>query len=671
MNRKHIYRCLGHPLVLFGATATVLLATLSWLAWHILQQDQALVDQRIQERLDTSADQVVAALLDKFLDVERSLTDLAASPDPKLAKALGLDKSENDNEALIAVLEPGTLEAYPRANLRYYPVLPAPAEARVDVFAPGEVEEFQRKDYSAAAAVYEKLLSSADEATRAGALVRLGRVLRKANNAHAARDVYGQLAELGMHSVNGLPAELLARHARCVLLDELKQVNELQQEAHLLWAGLQQAKWPLMPSVYRFYENEARRWLGPDQLAPGTDSAQHKGALALAAGVEELWRLWQRIQQGDMEPSGQRSLRVEGLPVFLMWRGTPGRLVALVALAGYLDKAWLAPVVQRTVEQQGLHLALADAEGHAFGGQWVEGPAQQALRSSMQAQLPWTLQVTGLDPSTFMAEMTERRRLFWAGLATMGALVLAAGYAIVRSVTRELKVARLQGDFVSAVSHEFRTPLASLCHLSELLAAGRVPSDQRRQEYYQALQHESERLHRLVESILDFRRMEVGAHEYQLEALAATTLVRAVAEEFAQEVQERGYTVEIQVEESLPRVRADREALRRAIWNILDNAVKYSPDCKTVWLDASRGGDRVAIRVRDQGLGIARKEQEKIFEKFYRAAHAKAAGVRGTGLGLAMVQHIVTAHRGQLQVESRPGAGSTFTILLPLEREPQ
>ena len=251
----------------------------------------------------------------------------------------------------------------------------------------------------------------------------------------------------------------------------------------------------------------------------------------------------------------------------------------------------------------------------------------------------------------------------------MTSLTFAAGYAIVRSVARELKVARLQGDFVSTVSHEFRTPLASLCHLSELLAEGRVPTDQRRQEYYHALRRESERLHRLVESILDFRRMEVGAREYRLEKLDVVALVRAVAEEFAQEVRDRGYTVDVQVEQSQLFQRADREALSRAIWNLLDNAVKYSPDCKTVEIEVRCTGAWVAIHVRDHGLGIARGEQEQIFEKFYRVSSAKAAGVRGTGLGLAMVRHIVEAHGGKLHVESQPGAGSTFTILLPSERD--
>ncbi|UCF14287.1 MAG: hypothetical protein JSW59_12805 [Phycisphaerales bacterium] len=671
MRFRYIDRRLRHPLVLFGTTAIILLGALAWLAWHTLQQDQALVDQRIQERLDGTADLVAAALRDRFSDVEERLTDIAGSPDSNLSEALSLEKGEIDNEALIAVVEPGKLEAYPPRSLRYYPVLPAPAEAKADVFALGEHHEFRREDYTSAAAAYEKLVSSQDEATRVGALVRLGRVLRKAGKPHAALEAYRQLADSGVGSVESLPAELLARYARCVLLDELNQIPELQEEANLLWSGLQNAKWPLTSSAYRFYEKETRFWLGLGQLPPGTTSTQPDGASALAAAVEELWRLWQPIQQGTAHPAGQRSLWVEDSPVFLMWRGSQDRLVALVAQPRYLEKELLTPVVQRIVEQQGVQLALADAEGHAFLGKWADGKARQALRTSAQARLPWTLQVTSIDPGTFMAEMKARRRLFLVGLVAMAALTFAASYAIVRSVSRELKVARLQGDFVSAVSHEFRTPLASLCHLSELLAEGRVPTDQRRQEYYEALRRESERLHRLVESILDFRRMEVGAREYRLERLDMAALVRAVAEEFAQEVRESGYAVDVQVERSLPHLRADREALSRAIWNLLDNAVKYSPDRRTVEIEASCTGERVAIRVRDHGLGIARSEQERIFEKFFRASSAEAAGVRGTGLGLAMVRHIVTAHGGQLDVESRPGGGSVFTILLPSERYPE
>ena len=119
----------------------------------------------------------------------------------------------------------------------------------------------------------------------------------------------------------------------------------------------------------------------------------------------------------------------------------------------------------------------------------------------------------------------------------------------------------------------------------------------------------------------------------------------------------------------LPPVHADREALARALWNLLDNAVKYSPQYKTVWAKATTENGRAAISVSDKGLGIAPHEQRRIFKKFVRAASADAAGARGTGLGLTMVKHIVAAHGGQVRVDSEVGIGSTFTILLPRAKE--
>jgi signal transduction histidine kinase len=270
-----------------------------------------------------------------------------------------------------------------------------------------------------------------------------------------------------------------------------------------------------------------------------------------------------------------------------------------------------------------------------------------------------------VNPRSELVQLAGRRPLLLTGLAIIGMVVLVGSYFIARAVTRELEVARLQSDFVSAVSHEFRTPLASICQLSELLADGRVSSERRREEYYEGLRRESQRLHRLVEGLLDFGRMEAGAREYRFEFCDPATLVRQVVEEFEAEVAGRGYRIEISVNHHVPGVRADQEALSRALWNLLDNAVKYSPHCQTIWVEADGEGDEVEIRVRDQGLGIAESEQPQIFKKFIRGGSAQAAGAKGTGLGLTMVRHIVAAHGGQVRVESQPDVGSTFTILLP------
>jgi len=181
------------------------------------------------------------------------------------------------------------------------------------------------------------------------------------------------------------------------------------------------------------------------------------------------------------------------------------------------------------------------------------------------------------------------------------------------------------------------------------------------------MQHrDSARLQRLVESLLDFGRMESGAREYRMERVDLTGLLRALAGEFSAEAAAAGYDVETSLKSEGAEVSADREALARAAWNLLDNAVKYSPSHKTVWLSSAIVDGRVEISVRDRGVGVSPEDRRRIFDKFARGANAMATGAKGTGLGLAMVQHIVTAHGGDVRVDSAPGAGSTFTIALPL-----
>jgi len=665
MRLIHWFRPPRYLLTLFLAIMLVLAATLGWLGWRLLEQDRALENQRTQERLDNAADLVGASLLRKFAQTEDQVTALSALSDPGLgARASGL-VGRAAGTPLIIVFRPQAVDAYPRAGLVYYPFPPSAKEPPASVFEPGEALEFQQKDPAKAIAAFRELSRSKDGGVRAGALLRLARNLRKAQQPRGALDVYSELGQLGATPIGGLPAELVARHARCVLLDELKRTAEAKREAGALYADLHSGRWQLARGAYRFYAQEVSRWYTPD----AEHQARQQNALAAAAAVEFLWEEWQRIRRGEGLSAGRRSLWVFDRPVLLVWRSTSDRLVALVAGWRYLEQEWLS-ALQPLVDRQGVRLALSDAEGHRVLGQFsATPPPRQAVRSSAETQLPWTLHVTSSDPQAEFTQQANRRRLLLLGFTLVAAFVSVGIYLIARAVTRELEVARLQSDFVSAVSHEFRTPLASLRQLSELLTDGRVPTEQRRQEYYEGLRRESERLHRLVESLLDFGRMEAGAREYRFDLLETQSFFRSVVEEFSQEVREHGYQVETAQQGPLPRVQADQEALARAVWNLLDNAVKYSPQCKTVWAEAAWENGQIAIRVRDKGLGIGPHEQKQIFKKFVRAVSAQTAGAKGTGLGLTMVQHIVAAHGGQVRVNSEPGVGSTFTILLPCAKE--
>jgi signal transduction histidine kinase len=198
--------------------------------------------------------------------------------------------------------------------------------------------------------------------------------------------------------------------------------------------------------------------------------------------------------------------------------------------------------------------------------------------------------------------------------------------------------------------------------LSEVFVQDRVASEDVRRQYYTVLDRESGRLHRLVEGLLKFgdpRHDKFGT-------IDTAALLRSVVEEFSVEADRRGYRIELNAGDASLSVRADREALSCVVWNLLDNAVKYSPGNNTVWVELSRMNGHVAIRVRDEGAGIPRNDQRRIFKKFVRGATARTLGVPGTGIGLAVAHQIVKRHGGDIRLQSEPGKGSTFTVLLPL-----
>ena len=660
MRPKPAFRSLGRLVLPFLLIVCTLLVGLGWLGWRVLEQDRTLESQRVLDRLGTGADLIGTALTSRLVELDDRLAEVDAAPEPQqAARAMVILGSPADG-AVILSFRRGRVDAFPPAGLLYYPLAPRSTPAPPDRFARGESLEYREKDYLGAAAVYRSAARSPDRAIRAEALVRLARALRKANRPDEALSVYAELAQLAPARVDDVPVDLMAMHARCMLFEETRRADPLRTEAAALHGGLAQSRWQLTAGAYHFYLDEARRWL---DARPDNERAR-QNVLAVAECASALWRDWHERRLDGDRAVRRRSEWVRDRPLLVAWRGSGERLVALVATAAFLERQWLSGL-QPTFDRLNAQVALADADGHPVF-RVPSGPARfRIVRSSAETGLPWTLHVATADPAADLAQLSARRRFVLAGFGLTAVLIGVASYVTARAVARELEVARLQSEFVSAVSHEFRTPLATMRQMSELLADGRVPGDERRQEYYEDLRHESERLHRLVENLLDFGRMEAGAREYRFETIDPSALVRRVAEEFAKEVAERGCRIEVAADDHLPLVRADQEALGRALWNLLDNAVKYSPDVKTVWIEARGGTGRVVLSVRDQGLGISADEQRRIFDKFVRGASATATGIKGTGLGLAMVQRIVAAHGGAVRVTSEEHKGSTFTIALP------
>jgi signal transduction histidine kinase len=236
-----------------------------------------------------------------------------------------------------------------------------------------------------------------------------------------------------------------------------------------------------------------------------------------------------------------------------------------------------------------------------------------------------------------------------------------------RNVTRELALAKLKSDFVSNVSHELRTPLALIRLYAETLELGRLSNPRKQQEYYEIIRKESERLTSLINNILDFSRIESGKKEYSFRETDVADLVRSTLDSYRFEIEQNGFQFEQKIDNNLPQLHVDREAIARSLLNLVNNAVKYSVTEKYLGVHLYRHTGGVNLEVVDHGIGIPAKEQPKIFEKFYRVGDPLVHNTKGSGLGLSLVRHIVQAHGGEVVVESVPGQGSKFIITLPVQ----
>ena len=250
------------------------------------------------------------------------------------------------------------------------------------------------------------------------------------------------------------------------------------------------------------------------------------------------------------------------------------------------------------------------------------------------------------------------------------AMVLAAVFGL-RYTVRQLQLAQIKSAFVSNVTHELKTPIALIRLAVETLELKRVNTPEEYQMFIGTIGRETMRLSQLVDNILDFARLEAGRRTFQFETVDMLGVAREALETFRPRLEHQGFKVALDLPAQLPPVRGDAIALSHCLLNLLDNAVKYSKAQRELRVAAEvRGtpgepGCEVRVSVADRGIGIAHEDQKRVFEKFVRLETGLVHNVKGAGLGLSLVDQIVRAHDGRMEVESKPDEGSRFTIVLP------
>lgn len=307
-------------------------------------------------------------------------------------------------------------------------------------------------------------------------------------------------------------------------------------------------------------------------------------------------------------------------------------------------------------------------------------PAELVERRSLQPQLAgWSVAVTLRDPAALRAEQ-GRQRVLRFGVVALAVGTIALGFTTsIRLIGRELDVARMKADFAASVSHELRSPITQIRLKGESLMLGLEETEEEQQAAYHAIVRESERLSRLVDNVLDFAAIERGAKRYTLRHGELGESVRRALVSMESSLEFKEMSLEVLIPDDLPDVHHDADAVVQCVINLVSNAAKYSAEGETVRIVAraaegelrGRVQPLVEVSVIDNGIGIAAHDLRQIFEPFFRSRDSLARRRKGTGIGLTITQYIMEAHGGDIQVTSKPGKGSTFTLRFPLEPPPE
>jgi signal transduction histidine kinase len=352
---------------------------------------------------------------------------------------------------------------------------------------------------------------------------------------------------------------------------------------------------------------------------------------------------------------------------------------SLAVVAGSLERQWAAAppsreeaprkIVKffRSVLDPSVAIRLADENGQPLSGNWHPAGNPIATTTLEAPYSGWTVQVY-LQGRDSTAQSTENGIALFAwpvGLVILANLIIAgaAGFEL----RRQIKMQELRNSTLATVSHELKTPVASMRLLLDTLLEGRYRGEGQLREYLELATRENFRLGRLIENFLTLSRLERDNYILDKSPFPPNEVVDAALD--SMRVKLSGAHVETRLAEGLPPVVANRDALSIVMLNLLENAWKYTGKNKRIEVETRREDDRVIFSVQDNGIGIDKSEHARIFERFYQIDQKLTRSAEGCGLGLSIVKHIVDAHGGSIVVESEPGKGSRFLVSIPAMKQ--
>ena len=644
---------LRNRFLLFGISVLLPALVLLFFTVRMNRQDIELRNRRAGEARQQKAEEIGRQLAVWLNKTERALLqELASNPDGNRT----IYQTFPDLVYVGKIVEGELLMPWDRAKEEKPTSL---GDRSGELILQAQQAEFSMRDLHRASTLLNRAISAAASSPqRIFIQLQLGRVLSKSGDEMGAHRIYDEILGKSGDQTDeyGIPFALFAA-------DRLSlKSGDFDSILGRLESLLKENRW--LPSSALYFIRDITV-----QIQDKAQTSKH---------LERIRTLNERVEETleDIE-------RIQSLKALVgswMLRSNPSGMPAgPITWEAHRDIPWIAGILEDTEDQthvllvfNGLKIlnSVIEESGLAetFPGscRMIVTPSGEGISPGGPFRGFW-LQFDEMEVSSWAQSSLPFPIFYWLILFLVVGFTAFGGYLVWRDVSRELAIADMRSHFVASVSHELKTPLTAIRMFAEALAMGVHKRPEAQQEYLHTIINESERLSRLLNNVLDFSKIEQGTRTYRIAPTSLGEVVSAAERALAFPLDQKGFQLEVEIGDGIPPVQADKDALKQAVINLLHNAMKYSGESRKILLKLRREGETARIDVIDFGIGISEEDRGHIFGKFFRVSGIENQRIPGTGLGLTIVSHITQSHGGRIEVESLPGKGSTFSIVLPLE----
>ena len=675
---------------------------LGFLALRGIRNDQALIEREQRKKLAESGTSIISETNSRITILNDRFRGKLPDLSPSFPSSLTFEEhtlnsfiEENSLIRSIFLIQPSDSIRIFHPSLLYLPEIIEEKEKEwspynyINLFIQGWNYEYKEKDLQKTLLYYRNKLKEFEKKEIEGyILTQIARVLTKKSDYNKAKETYLLIeSEYGNIIIDkrihlGAMAQLEISNISLLAGDTASSLNYSIEFLN----SILNAEWQLDHSGYKNLLSSA------NNIISRFKETNNEQVMALLASADSLFEkiyvrernteyLFEFVKNSSLlvmkslknpENEGQFPLMnytaIDGNSFYVsLFHGAENQYWGLVFNVDEIFNDILLPSIREHSENENFQWQLIGEGGELIANSANINFELEPVIIESPRELPvWTLKLY-TEPTGLINTLFFPGHNIFLFIFIFIVLVLALGlFFTIQIVSKELQLSKMKSDFISTVSHEFKSPLTSIRHITDMLVLKRVPTESKKQEYYEIIQQQSERLSHLINNILDFSKLEEGEKSFRFEPLFIDQILQEIVVSFKNSIPDKDFKVIYKQGNHLPRINADKVAITQVIHNLLDNAFKYSGNSDSIEVYAKSDKKSVIISVKDYGIGIPLEERDKIYSRFYRISNDHTQQVKGSGIGLTIVKQIIESHGGTISLESKVGSGSTFIIKLPI-----